>query len=93
MTISVLKMNFRRLPSKRITYRDFKKFDNEWFMNSLQSVLFDPRADYNIRDPDTFFQINQKVLDNHAPRKKKYIRRNHKPFLSKMSKRLSKTIM
>ena len=89
MTISVLKMHFRRLPSKRITYRDFKKFD-EWFMNSLQSVLFDPRADYNIRDPDTFFQINQKVLDNHAPRKKKYIRRNHKPFLSK---RLSKTIM
>ena len=57
MTISVLKMHFRRFPLKLITYRDFKKFDNERFMNSLQSVLFDPYANYNIRDPDIFFQI------------------------------------
>ena len=57
MTISVLKMHFRRFPPKLITYRDFKKFDNERFMNSLQSVLFDPYANYNIRDPDIFFQI------------------------------------
>ena len=57
MTISVLKMHFRRLPPKLITYRDFKKFDKERFMNSLQSVLFDPYANYNIRDPDIFFQI------------------------------------
>ena len=34
MTISVLKMHFRKLPPKIISYRDFKKFDNERFMDS-----------------------------------------------------------
>ena len=58
-------------------------------MNSLQSVLFDSHAEYDIHDPDIFFQIWQKVLDNHIPRKKKYVRGNHKPF---MNKRLSKAI-
>ena len=76
-------MDFRRLPAKLITYRDFKKFDNKSFINSLQSVLSDPHADYNICDPDIFFQIRQKVLDNHAPQKNKYICGNHKPFMSK----------
>ena len=85
--IFVLKMDFWRLPAKLIAYRDFKKFDNERFINSLQSVLSDTHADYNICDLDIFFQICQKVLDNHALQKKKYIYQNHKPF---MSKRLSK---
>ena len=47
-------------------------------MNSLQSVLLDPHTDYNIQDLDVFFQIPQNVLDNHAPRKEKYIRENQK---------------
>ena len=53
----------------------------------MQSVLSDPHGDYNICDLDIFFQICQKVLDNHALQKKKYTCQNHKPF---MSKRLSK---
>ena len=39
MTISVLKMHFRKLPPKIISYRDLKKFDNERFMDSLQHTL------------------------------------------------------
>ena len=89
MTKSVLKMHFRRLPPKRISYRDFKKIDNEKYMNSLQSVLFDPHVDCNISDPDVFFQKCQIVLDNHAPQKKKYVHGNHKLF---MNKRLSKAV-
>ena len=52
MTISVLKMHFHGLPPRLITYGDFKKFDNERFMNSLQSLLFDSATDHNINDPD-----------------------------------------
>ena len=83
-------MHFRRPPPKCITYRDLKKFNNERFMNSLQSMLFDLHTDYNIHDPDIFFQIFQKVLNNNAPRQKKYICGNHTPF---MNKRLSKAII
>ena len=74
------------LPPKFIANRDFKKFDNERFMNSLQSGLFDPHTDYNNHD----FEICQTVFDIHAPQQKKYIRENHKPLLNK---RLSKAIM
>ena len=37
--ISVLKMHFRKLPPKVINDRDFKKLDNDRFMNSLQYNL------------------------------------------------------
>ena len=38
MTISVIKMHFRKLPQV-ISYRGFKKFEDERSMNSLQSAL------------------------------------------------------
>ena len=89
MTISVLKMHFRRLPPGVINYRDFKKFDNERFMDSLLYTLNEERIDY-IKNPDKFFEICNTVLNTHAPKKKKYIRGNDKPF---MTKTFSKAIM
>ena len=89
MTISVLKMHFRKLPPKVISYRDFKNFENDRFMNSLQSALNNQNSNY-VKNPDLFFNICHRVLDKHAPRKKKYIRGNNKPF---MTKALSKAIM
>ena len=35
MAISVLKMHFHKLPPKFVSYRDFKQFENERFINSL----------------------------------------------------------
>ena len=72
MTISVSKMHFHKLPPKVISYRDFKQFENKRFMNSLQSALISPSSDY-IKNPDLFFNILQKVLNHHTPRKKKKI--------------------
>ena len=39
MTVSVLKTNFRKLPPNVVTYRDFKKFKNERFMDFLKLTL------------------------------------------------------
>ena len=89
MTISVLKMHFRKLPPKVINYRDFKKFDYERFMNSLQYTLNEERIDYS-QNPDRFFEISHTVLNTYAPKKKKYIRGNNKTF---MTKTFSKAIM
>ena len=36
ITVSVLKMHFRKLSPKILTYRDFKTFENETFMDSLK---------------------------------------------------------
>ena len=89
MTISVLKMHFRKLPPKVINYRDFKKFENERFMNSLPHTLNEERIDYS-KNPDIFLKICHTVLNTHAPKKKKHIRGNNKPF---MTKTFSKAIM
>ena len=86
MTISVLKMRFRKLLPKVVSYRDFEK---ERFMKSLQSTLNNQNGDY-VKNHDLFFNICHEVLNKHAPRKKKYIRGNNKPL---MAKTLSKAIM
>ena len=89
MSISVLKMHFRKLPTKVIRHRDFKHFENGRFMNSLQSALDNQKSDY-VQNPDLFFNICHEILNKHASRKKKYIHVNNKPF---MTKELSKAIM
>ena len=86
MTISVLKMRFRKLLPKVVSYRDFEK---ERFMKSLQSTLSNQNGDY-VKNHDLFFNICHEVLNKHAPRKKKYIRGNNKPL---MAKTLSKAKM
>ena len=89
MTISVLKMHFRKLPPKIISYRDFKKFDNERFMDSLQHTLGQESFDWS-KNPGKFYEICHTIFISHAPKKKKYIRGNNKPF---MTKAYSKVIM
>ena len=88
MTISVLKMHFRKLPPKVINYRDFKRFDNERFIDFLDYILSEEQIDYS-KNPDKFSEISQNVLNKHALRKQ-YIRMNNKPF---MAKTYSKGIM
>ena len=88
MTISVLKMHFRKLPPKVINYRDFKKFDNERFMNSLHYTLSEEQFDYS-KNPDNF-ETCHKCSQQTRARKKKYVRGNNKPF---MTKAYSKAIM
>ena len=82
-------MYFCKLPPKVINYRDFKKFDNDRFMGFLNYTLGEEQIDYS-KNPDKFFEISHNVLNKHAPRKKKYMRGNNKPF---MTKAYSKTFM
>ena len=89
MTVSVLKMNFCKLLPNVIGYRDFKKFENKRFLDSLHLALNSQNIDYT-KNPDLFFNICQNELNYLVPRKKKYIRGNNKPF---MTKSLSKSIM
>ena len=89
MTVSILKMHFRKLRPKVISYRDFTKFENERIMDSPYLALNIQNIDYT-KNLDLFFNIHQNELNHRAPREKKYIRGNNKPF---MTKTLSKFIM
>ena len=56
MTISVLKILFRKLPPKIINYRDFKTFDNKRFMNSIGYIFSEENVDYS-KNPDNFYEV------------------------------------
>ena len=91
MTVSVLKMHFRKLPPRIISYRDFSNYHNANFINSLTEILFEvENTESFVKDPACFYKVCTGVLNQHAPRKKKYARRNNKPF---MNKALSKAVM
>ena len=55
MTASALKLHFRKIPTKVISHRDLKIFDNEKFVFSLVSVLFDKNHKNNVDNPGIFF--------------------------------------
>ena len=91
MTVSVLKMHFRKLPPKVITYRNFSNYDNANFINSLNDVLNEhENQEHLLNDPDCLYKVWVEVLNRYTPQKKKYVRGNNKPFMNKM---LSKAIM
>ena len=91
MTVSVLKMHFRKLPPKIISYRDFSNYHKVNFINSLNEVLFEGEyTESFVKDPDCFYKVCTEVLNQHAPRKKKYDCGNNKRFMNKV---LSKAIM
>ena len=83
MTVSVMKMHYRKLPPKIINYRDYKKFSNENFLNSVKEVLSNKNPNEENGGIDFFFSTYSNVLNKHAPCKKKYIRGNQRPFMSK----------
>ena len=62
MTVSVLKTHFRKLPPKFVTYRDFKKFENERFIDFLKLTLNSEHVDYT-ENPQLFFELCRNELE------------------------------
>ena len=86
MVLTVLKNSIPKSEPKLIQYRDYKNFVENNFREELKQMLQKEVIDnYN-----KFELIFLKILNKHAPPKKKVFRANHKPY---MSKNLRKAIM
>ena len=72
--------------AKTITYRDYKKFNEEDFRSDLEKQL----SQINLLNCLNFENTYLSVLNKHAPCKQKLIRANESPF---MNKHLKKSIM
>ena len=88
LTITVMRVNFQKQIPKVLNYRNYKLFNNELFRNDLL-MEFSVLGFQNVscKDLESMFLH---VLNIHAPQKKKYIRANNAPF---MTKDLRKAIM
>ena len=79
LVLTVLKINFTKNIPKEIIYRDYKNFDSFLFNDELQYVLDKDK----IKSCIMFEELFLKVLDKHAPVKKKVVRANHAKYISK----------
>jgi hypothetical protein len=85
MVTTVFKTTFPKASPKIIEYRDYKNFIQTDFHKELKDRLKTDRGDY-AKFEENFLE----VLNKHAPIKKKVVRANDKPF---MTKTLRKAIM
>ena len=85
MVISVLKKTFQRSSPKELVYRDYKNFDRLTFKRELEEKL-----NQQINEYKNFEQIFLEVVNTHAPIKRKLLRANHAPY---MTKALRKALM
>ena len=88
MTITFMKTTFVKADPIQINYRDYKSYTSNDFNFDLKNKLShnnDSNKDYR-----KFQNIVCDVLDHHAPLKKKTVRANNSPF---MTKQLIKMIM
>ena len=86
MAVTVMKTTFPRAKPKVVQYRDYKNFDLQNFRQKLRDKL----TSVVIDQYDTFEDIFLAILNTHAPLKKKVLRANHKPYMTKV---LRKAIM
>ena len=84
MILGILKSTFPKVRPKQIVYRKFKNFDLNNFKNEIRTKM------QSIDKYEAFQKEFLKVLNKHDPLKKKFIRANHVPY---MTKNLRKAIM
>ena len=78
MVITVMKMSFKKHSPRERHYRDYKYFDRTKFKNNLNEKLNEGTSNY-----ESFETTFIEVLNKHAPLRKKFLRANHAPYITK----------
>ena len=78
-----LRSHFSRLKSKAIYYRNYKKFNEQKFLEDVKNTMFcfnldDPKENYEL-----ITDLFSKIVNKHTPLKKKFLRGNKPPFINK----------
>ena len=82
MIVTVLKGGFVKRGPKLINYRDYRNFRIDNFRNDV-CIELSKHIPVDSMSYDTFDSVVKQVLNEHAPIKKKYVRANDGPFVTK----------
>ena len=78
MSLTVMKVFYKKQKPNIITHRSYKHFDNEAFLTDIQNHLSE---EYD-QNPDLTFSTFKRsicnILELHAPLKKRYVRANQR---------------
>ena len=88
LTVSVLRLFFKKQAPVLIKYRNYKKFDANVFRSELNERLYN--SDKDNCNYENFQSTFMEALNKHAPMKNKFVRANNAPFMNKL---LSKAVM
>ena len=66
-----------------IRYRKYETFNSDALVNNLRKVLTKQKKVLDEKGFDAFSEICTYVLDKHPPQRKRYLRSNHKPFMTR----------
>ena len=77
MIYAILKAKFENFKPKKLTYRNFKRYDSGQFKLDIFSSMS------AVRTHGAFENDFVSILDKHTPKKTKILRRNQKPHFYK----------
>ena len=77
LTITEFKTSFQNREPKVIKYRDYKNFDSNKFRSEIL------KRNFNYTDLRTFSETGFNQFNKYAPIKRKYVRANEAPFMTK----------
>ena len=81
--VTCLKVHFKKLPPKKIVYRDYKNFNKNTFIFDPDQHLIQGKFYSQKNSYDLFAETFKSVVDYLAPLKKKFVRRNDATFMTK----------
>ena len=80
LVLSVFKTTFSKTGPKEMMYRDYKNFDQDIFPQEIHTSLSSETLHDYTSSKENFLG----VLNKHAPSKKKVLRANHAPYVTKV---------
>ena len=90
MTLTVMKVFYKKQKPNIVTYRNYKHFSNEAFMLDVKNSIIQMTSENNDLEFDRLKTALDEAIQRHAPIKKRYVRANQVPFINK---KINKEIM
>ena len=90
MTLTVMKVFYKKQKTNIVAYRNYKHFSNEAFMLDVKNSIIQVTSENNDLEIDRFKAALDEAIQRHAPIKKRYVRANQAPFINK---KINKEIM
>ena len=78
LTVTKFKKSFQKCKPHIITYRNYKNYDHDVFRSEIQTFCSLNETDLGLFKESVFC-----IFNKHAPIRKKYLRANEAPFLTK----------
>ena len=90
LSLTVMKVFYKKQKPNIIKYRSYRNFDNEAFISKLRFAFSEICNENEILSFKTFKNIVDNILETQAPLKKRYVRATQALFLNR---KINKEIM